>query len=149
MGQLRILPTSEARSALMRRIPGKNTKIELLVRSMTHRLGYRFRIHYKRLPGTPDLAFPSRKKVIHVHGCFWHQHDCPLGRKRPHSNEDYWLPKLARNKLRDVEHQVQLTALGWKALVIWECETHDLEKLSARIVSFLGPSGASENCHRS
>jgi DNA mismatch endonuclease (patch repair protein) len=129
--------TSEQISAQMRRIRKTDTRPELIVRRLSHRLGYRFRLHRRDLPGTPDLVFPSKKKVILVHGCFWHQHACPLGRKQPKSNRDYWLPKLARNVARDSQVQSDLASLGWKALVVWECETSDPLLLSERIEAFL------------
>lgn len=131
--------TTPARSAVMSRIRGKNTKPELLVRSLVHRLGYRYRVHYAPLPGRPDLAFPARKKVIFVHGCFWHRHDCTTGRKQPRSNESYWTPKLARNKERDDLHAAELESRGWDVLVLWECELGDAQRLASRLISFLGP----------
>ena len=89
---------------------------------MAHGMGYRYRLHRKDLPGKPDLAFPGRRKVIFVHGCFWHQHACPRGARSPKSSRDYWIPKLKRNKQRDAENQSRLREMGWKVLVIWECE---------------------------
>jgi DNA mismatch endonuclease (patch repair protein) len=89
------------------------------------------------LPGKPDLVFPGRKKVIFVHGCFWHGHDCPAGRKIPKTNQEYWLKKLNRNKERDKQNIAKLHELGWDVLVIWECETRDEATLSRRISQFL------------
>jgi DNA mismatch endonuclease (patch repair protein) len=130
--------TREQISEQMRRIRKVDTKPELLVRSIAHRLGYRYRIHRRDLPGTPDLVFPSRRKVVLVHGCFWHQHSCPLGSKQPRANPHYWIPKLARNKERDKIAQRALEALGWSVLVVWECQTRDESALVARLRGFLG-----------
>ena len=116
--------TSERRSEIMSGIRSKGTKPELAVRRLLHAMGYRFRLHRRDLPGKPDLVFPGRRKVIFVHGCFWHQHadpDCKIAR-RPKSNREYWLPKLDRNSARDAEHQASLRGKGWDVLVIWECE---------------------------
>lgn len=129
--------TPPERRALMRQIRSKGTKPELLVRSLTHRLGYRFRLHYRGLPGTPDLAFPGRRKVVFVNGCFWHRHTCTVGQKVPNSNRDYWLQKFQRNVERDRLDRVELVQLGWQVLVIWECETKDLEQLKHRLAVFL------------
>jgi DNA mismatch endonuclease, patch repair protein len=125
------------RSENMRAIRGKGMRPELAVRSLVHKLGYRFRLHRKDLPGKPDLAFVSRRKVIFVHGCFWHSHGCKLSHT-PRSNEGYWGPKLERNKTRDSRNIDALTAAGWKPLVIWECDTYDEESLRKRLVTFLG-----------
>ncbi len=126
------------RSEIMSRIRSQGTKPEMAVRRLTHGLGFRYRLHRRDLPGTPDLVFPSRRKVIFVHGCFWHQHaDCDRVRE-PQSNRDYWLPKLKRNAERDGEHLRKLAELGWKALVLWECEVRqDNEALGERIRGFL------------
>lgn len=129
------------RSENMRRIKGKGTKPELLVRSSVHALGYRFRLHRRELPGNPDLVFIRHRKIILVHGCFWHSHgdpNCVDGRRRPKSNLDYWLPKLARNKIRDQENQTKLADGGWSVLVIWECETRNYAALTQRLRQFLG-----------
>ncbi len=128
-------------SERMARIKKVNTKPELVVRKLLHRLGFRFRIHRRDLPGNPDIAFPSRNKVILVHGCFWHRHDCPWGRKVPTANPDYWLPKLTRNRTRDARNLAALRALGWTALTVWECELSDTDALAARLARFLAVSG--------
>ena len=113
---------AERRSENMRRIRSKNTKPEVLLRSLLHKAGYRFRIHRKGLPGKPDIVFPGCRKVIFVHGCFWHQHqDCREGRM-PGSRQDYWRPKLVRNIERGAQNIQQLQAAGWDVMVIWECE---------------------------
>jgi DNA mismatch endonuclease (patch repair protein) len=121
----------------MRRIRKVDTKPELIVRRVVHRLGHRYRLHRRDLPGTPDLVFPAKQKVILVHGCFWHQHECPLGSKQPHTNLSYWLPKLARNKQRDLVSERALGELGWQVLVVWECETKSESALSERLRRFL------------
>lgn len=113
------------RSFLMSRIRGKDTAPELIVRSVLHRLGFRFRLHRRDLPGSPDLVFPSLRKVIFVHGCFWHGHDCHRGRAQPKSNVPFWTAKLERNKSRDLNSEGKLAALGWQVAVIWECELAD------------------------
>lgn len=127
-------------SAHMRRIRKTDTKPELVVRRLAHSLGYRFRLHRPDLPGTPDLVFPRLRKVIFVHGCFWHQHGCRLGAKRPSVNQEYWLPKLARNVQRDTQSQALLADLGWDALTVWECETRSPETLPRLIAEFLQSS---------
>jgi DNA mismatch endonuclease (patch repair protein) len=124
----------------MSRVRGRDTKPEMLVRRLTHGMGYRYRLHRRGLPGSPDLVFPSRMKVIFVHGCFWHQHldpDCKLARL-PKSKLDFWGPKLETNRERDERNIVSLGELGWDVLIIWECQTKNREKLQARIGEFLG-----------
>jgi DNA mismatch endonuclease, patch repair protein len=124
-------------SAQMALIRKRDTKPELVVRRLVHGMGYRFRLHRRDLPGTPDLVFPGRRKIILVHGCFWHRHDYPLGRKAPRARPEYWLPKFERNKRRDVATLEQLTALGWFPLVIWECEVSATDSLAKRLTAFL------------
>ena len=134
--------TPERRSEIMSNIRAKGMKPELAVRRLTHAMGYRYRLHRKGLPGKPDLVFPGRRKVIFVHGCFWHQHAdaaCKIAR-RPQSNLDYWLPKLDRNAERDADHQAQLAELGWDVLVIWECEVESGNGIADRIRKFLEPA---------
>lgn len=129
--------TSEQRSNNMRRICKTNTKPELVVRRIAHSLGFRFRLYRRDMPGTPDLVFPRLRKVILVHGCFWHQHrGCGLARI-PKSNTDYWVPKLQHNRERDHRNEKALTRLGWDVLVIWECETHSAENVLSRLSEFL------------
>ena len=130
----------ESRSRIMSRIRGKNTKPELVVRRLIHAMGYRYRLHRKNLPGTPDLTFSARKKVIFVHGCFWHQHSCPRG-VRPASNTEFWNEKLNRNVRRDRKNLTMLRRNGWSVLVLWECETKEPEALIDLIGEFLGPAG--------
>lgn len=125
------------RSENMRRIRSKDTEPELAVRRLVYAMGYRYRLHRKDIPGKPDLAFLGRRKVIFIHGCFWHQHSgCREGRP-PKSNTDYWLPKLRRNQERDRLALAQLAASGWEPLVIWECETKDSSALAIKIDEFL------------
>ncbi|MFC1991669.1 very short patch repair endonuclease [Chloroflexota bacterium] len=124
------------RSRVMASVHSKNTKPEMRVRSMTHRLGYRFRLHRKDLPGSPDLVFPSRRVALFVHGCFWHGHDCKHGRRKPATNQDYWNEKIKRNTERDARVQDELTALGWKSVVIWECQLDD--ELSQKLTEAIG-----------
>jgi len=124
----------------MSRVRGRDTKPEMLVRRLTHGIGYRYRLHRRGLPGSPDLVFPSRMKLIFVHGCFWHQHldpGCKLARL-PKSKLDFWGPKLETNRERDERNLVMLAELGWDVLVIWECQTKNREELQARIGEFLG-----------
>jgi DNA mismatch endonuclease (patch repair protein) len=130
--------TPEQRSALMRRIPSRNTKPELVVRHVAHSMGYRYRLHKKGLPGSPDLVFVSRRKVVFVHGCFWHAHQCRNWR-HPTTRQDYWAMRFAKNKLRDQRNVSDLKATGWHILVVWECETKSVKKLAARLRRFLGP----------
>lgn len=128
----------ELRSRNMGRIGSKNTKPEMLVRRLVHGLGYRYRLHVKELPGRPDLVFPGRRKVIFVHGCFWHQHEkCREGRV-PASRGSYWTPKLTRNVQRDREHVYALKRLGWRALVLWECRLHNRLAVERKVKAFLG-----------
>jgi DNA mismatch endonuclease (patch repair protein) len=130
--------TPERRSANMRQIRSQDTSPELTLRRVLHRLGYRFRLHRKDLPGKPDLVFPVRKKVIFVHGCFWHQHPgCREGRV-PGTRRDYWEPKLRRNQARDAASQAALLELGWKSLVIWECELKNSIPALQTVKRFLG-----------
>jgi DNA mismatch endonuclease (patch repair protein) len=126
------------RSENMRRIRSVGMKPEMLVRRLVHALGYRFRLHRKELSGKPDLVFVRRRKVIFVHGCFWHQHqECKAGRL-PKSNRGYWRPKLARNIERDAQNLLALKSEGWKVCVIWECETKDEVKIRRKLRRFLG-----------
>lgn len=128
--------TPEARSRLMARIRGIDTKPELFVRRLAHRMGFRFRLHRRDLPGTPDLVFPRLRSVIFVHGCFWHGHAC--GWKAPSKTRiDYWRTKIVRNQARDKRVLAEIARLGWQSLVIWECETRRPELLEQRLRRFL------------
>src|SRR5262245_28339994 len=134
--------TAERRSHNMRQIKSKGMKPELLVRGLVHRMGYRFRLHAKDLPGTPDLVFRSRRRIVFVHGCFWHQHSsskCSDARL-PKTRLDYWGPKLARNVQRDRIAVAALRGLGWRVMIIWECETANRTKLKNRLAKYLGPA---------
>ncbi len=121
----------------MGRVRNKDTKPEMRVRRLVHSLGYRYRLHYGKLPGRPDLVFPGRKKVIFVHGCYWHRHEGCARCRWPKSKLDFWVPKLEKNRLRDIENQVKLRELGWNVLVVWECEVDEAAGLPGRIMSFL------------
>lgn len=131
--------TAERRSENMRRIRAKDMKPEMVVRRLVHGMGFRYRLHRKDLPGKPDLVFGQQRKVIFVHGCFWHQHDdqaCLDGRI-PKSRIDYWEPKLRRNVERDAESTERLRHEGWRVLAIWECECTDETALAKKLQSFL------------
>jgi len=129
--------SKEKRSWIMSRVWSQDTTLEIKVRSLVHRMGYRFRLHRKDLPGKPDLAFISRKKAIFVHGCFWHGHNCPRGGRIPKSNIQYWNDKIKRNIERDKQNYIALESLGWKILLIWECELKDPDQIKSKMESFL------------
>ena len=131
--------SKDARSRLMSRIGPKDSKPEMRVRRVAHNLGYRFRLHRRDLPGTPDLVFPSRRCIIFVHGCFWHRHgECRDGASMPKTRPEFWRQKLEGKVERDERKLVKLRELGWQCLVIWECETRDPEALAGRLGKFLG-----------
>lgn len=125
------------RSENMRLIRSQDTTPELIVRSLLHRLGFRFRLHRKNLPGRPDIVFPRLHKVVFVHGCFWHQHGRCADGRLPKSRTSYWTSKLRRNRARDLSNRRKLRTIGWKSLVVWECQTPNLERLEARLIKFL------------
>jgi DNA mismatch endonuclease (patch repair protein) len=129
--------TPEKRSAVMRRVKGRDTSPELKVRKLLTRLGARYRLHRKDLPGNPDIVLPGRKLAIFVHGCFWHGHDCARGARVPKQNRDYWLAKVARNTARDGAAQAALAAAGWRVVVLWECDMKDEAALSERLADLL------------
>ncbi|MBX6370464.1 MAG: DNA mismatch endonuclease Vsr [Rhodospirillales bacterium] len=132
--------SAERRSALMRRVRQRDTDPELVVRRVAHALGYRFRLHRRDLPGTPDLVFPKYRVALFVHGCFWHRHEgCPRA-TTPKSRRDYWLPKFAANVERDRRKAAALEAAGWRAVVVWECETADSSALKRRLPGLLHSS---------
>jgi DNA mismatch endonuclease, patch repair protein len=120
----------------MAKIGSKNTAPEILVRRLLHALGYRFRLHARDLPGTPDIVFRRRKKAIFVHGCFWHAHGCKIGQP-PKSRLEYWLPKLEANRRRDEAKQAELVARGWEVLIVWQCQTKDPSGLVGILTDFL------------
>ncbi|GAN87812.1 MULTISPECIES: very short patch repair endonuclease [Acetobacteraceae] len=125
------------RSRTMRAVKSKNTSPELVVRKLIHAMGYRFRLHRKDLPGTPDLVFPGRKMALFVNGCFWHGHDCQRGARIPKNNVEYWTKKIERNRARDKETLISLQKLGWRVHVVWECELKDHERLQADIQALM------------
>lgn len=133
--------TPEQRSQVMSRIRSRDTKPEMAVRRLLHRLGYRYRLHARDLPGSPDVVFRSRKAAVQVHGCYWHGHACKVAGKPPQTNTGYWGPKITRNRERDARNLALLEAEGWRVLVIWECETADAAGLEQRLAHFLGPPG--------
>ena len=125
----------------MGRVRGKDSKPEMAVRRMVHALGYRFRLHARYLPGTPDLAFPGKRKVIFVHGCFWHRHPKCIRTTTPKTRAAFWADKFKQNIARDAARERELKTLGWKVLVIWECETFDDGTLKSLVKSFLSNRG--------
>ena len=129
--------TRQRRSEIMSRIRSSGTRPEMAVRRLVHGMGYRYRLHDHRLPGRPDLVFAPRQRVIFVHGCFWHRHPgCRLART-PKSRVDFWRPKLDGNRQRDLLKQRELANLGWRSLVIWECQLADLDSVAERVTAFL------------
>jgi DNA mismatch endonuclease (patch repair protein) len=129
--------TKTARSLLMSRVRSQDSRPELIVRRIVHRMGFRYRLHSSSLPGSPYLVFAGRKKIVFVHGCFWHGHSCRAGRNRPASNREYWDAKLERNMQRDRIASAELRRTGWRVLSVWECQTHGERQLSRRLKSFL------------
>jgi DNA mismatch endonuclease (patch repair protein) len=129
--------TTAIRSRIMRAIKSKDTKPEKAVRSLVHHLGYRFRLHRKDLPGKPDMTFPRHSAVVLVNGCFWHGHECERGSRMPKTNEDYWVEKIRGNVVRDQATRIRLKSLGWRVLVVWECEIRNETKLKKRLIRFL------------
>jgi DNA mismatch endonuclease (patch repair protein) len=129
--------TVEVRSKIMASVGQKNTGPEMVVRRLLHRLGYRYRLHAKELPGRPDIVFRPRRKAIYLHGCFWHGHGCSKG-KLPKSKLEYWGPKISRNAKRDKENVSEVRKLGWDVMVIWQCELGNEAELQGRLESFLG-----------
>lgn len=132
--------SQENRSKLMSRVRGKDSKPEMIIRRLVWRLGYRYYLHQRDLPGNPDLVFPVRRKVIFVHGCFWHRHDCPAGRQLPMTRQEFWVPKLKRNAERDREVQKALRDLKWDILVVWGCQLKMTDELVSILSEFLGPA---------
>ncbi len=130
----------EKRSQVMRAVKSQDTNPEMIVRRLLHQAGFRYRLHRKDLPGKPDLVFPGRKKIIFVHGCFWHQHSGCRFADRPATRQDYWNAKLNRNVERDAKNQEMLIQNGWKLLIIWECQTRDKVSLIEVAKTFLEDS---------
>ena len=129
--------TPEVRSVLMSRIRGKDTKPEIVVRRLAHAMGCRFRLHRRDLPGVPDIVFPGLRKVVFVHGCFWHQHAGCREAYQPKSRVEFWQAKFRANETRDRHAMAALVQLRWDALVVWECETEDVGALTRRLAAFL------------
>ncbi|MET0295288.1 MAG: DNA mismatch endonuclease Vsr [Phenylobacterium sp.] len=127
------------RSAVMRKVKGRDTGPELTVRRLLWRMGARYRLHRADLPGRPDIVLPGRRLAIFVHGCFWHGHDCARGARVPKANRDYWLAKVARNRARDVANAEALAAQGWRCETLWECALKDEAALAARLAALLSP----------
>lgn len=125
------------RSAIMARIGGKDTAPEIKIRRLLHALGYRFRLHRKDLPGTPDIVLPRHCKVIFVHGCFWHGHPRCRRATLPTTNINFWQMKIGNNKKRDNRAQRQLRAMGWKLLVVWQCHMKNMQMLADKLTTFL------------
>lgn len=133
-----MIETAEQRSRIMRAVKSRDTKPEMAVRRLLHSMGYRYRLHRSGLPGKPDMVFGGRRKVIFVHGCFWHGHDCRRGARTPASNTAYWTTKIARNVARDRETAARLADAGWATLIVWECELREQAALAERLKTFLG-----------
>ncbi len=132
---------AEKRSEIMSRIKGRNTMPELAVRRIAHGLGFRFRLHRRDLPGSPDLVFPRYRTVVFVHGCFWHRHDGCRYAYRPKSRIQFWTKKFEENVARDARNEAALHDLGWQVVVIWECETKDQAVVRARLIAHLRRDG--------
>ena len=135
--------TPEKRSAVMRRVKGRDTRPEMIVRRALRALGVGYRLGGAGLPGRPDMVMKGRRAVIFVHGCFWHGHDCPRGAREPKANADYWRAKIGRNRERDRTSESALAADEWRVLTLWECELKDAEALTGRLRSFLNLQAAS------
>jgi DNA mismatch endonuclease (patch repair protein) len=133
--------TANQRSKLMSRVKGKDTTPERIVRRIAHGLGYRFRLHCAKLPGKPDLVFPRLRRIIFVHGCFWHLHTCRQGMNAPKTNVSFWNAKREGNKARDGRVRRELRRLGWEVLVIWECQCRNTAKIRDKVNEFLGGKG--------
>lgn len=133
-----MMETLEQRSRIMRAVKGTDTEPELIVRHMVHQMGYHFRLHRKDLPGKPDLVFSGLRKVVFVHGCFWHGHDCTRDARPPKANAEYWRKKIERNCIRDAASITELKVHGWRAAVIWECELKKPTRVKRRLARFLG-----------
>ena len=129
--------TPEQRKLNMSRIRGRNTRPEMIVRSLIHKMGFRYRLYRRDLPGKPDLVFPARHKVVFVHGCFWHMHDCRYGRVTPATNPEFWQSKRLGTVERDKRNVTDLERAGWKVLIVWECWTKTPDLLQERLREFL------------
>jgi len=129
--------TPARRSAIMRAVKSRDTSPEREVRALLRRFAPFYRLHRKDVPGNPDIAYVGKKRAIFVHGCFWHGHDCPRGARAPKANAEYWKTKIERNRARDKAHQEKLATLGWRALVVWECELKNREALERKLRAFV------------
>jgi DNA mismatch endonuclease (patch repair protein) len=129
--------TPAERSERMSRVRSVDTKPEMTVRRLVHRMGFRYRLHNRKLPGNPDLVFARLGKIIFVHGCFWHRHGTCKNTRWPKSKLDFWKPKLEQNQRRDLASQKALRKAGWKLLIVWECQLKDQDKLAEKINRFL------------
>ncbi len=139
--------TPAQRSAQMAKVRSKDTKPEMFVRRLVHGMGYRYRLHDGKLPGKPDLVFLSRRKIIFVHGCFWHGHVCPLGRI-PKSRVEFWVEKIEATRSRDAVNIGKLEHLGWKSLVVWECQLRGADRVAGKIRRFLGVTNGDRSAAR-
>lgn len=148
MGKIKSPKQPSDRSSIMRAVPRANTKPEVLVRKRLHAIGLRFRVNAKNLPGSPDIVLPKWKTIIFVHGCFWHRHQGCRYASTPKTRQDYWLPKFSANVERDSRKTAELIALGWRVLVIWECETKDLAALEERLRKEINPSSWTASPHQ-
>lgn len=128
--------STERRSFIMSQVGTRDTKPELIIRRALHRLGYRYRLHQRQLPGSPDLVFPSRRKAIFVHGCFWHGHGCRWG-QLPKSRPEYWGPKIEANRARDAKSLLALNAAGWQTHIVWQCDLRDAAVALEKVIAFL------------
>lgn len=137
-----------ARRRVMQAVKGRDTKPEMVVRSLVHRMGYRFRLHRRDLPGTPDLVFPRLKAVIFVHGCFWHRHSCVNGRRIPETRRQFWLAKFAGNRQRDQRNITKLRRAGWRVLVVWECQLRRRGQRAETVKRFLAAAESVESRRR-
>ena len=137
--------TPEQRSAVMRRVKGRDTAPEWKVRRMLRAAGIGYRLGGCGLPGRPDVVMKGRRVVVFVHGCFWHGHDCPRGARKPRSNADYWAAKIARNRARDARVEAELTAAGWRVLTVWECRLREPD-FAARLLAQIRPQAAALSC---
>lgn len=137
------MESPELRRRTMQAVKSQDTAPEMAVRRLVFAQGFRYRLHAKELPGKPDLVFPRLNKVIFVHGCFWHSHRCARGARIPVHNREYWVSKIARNSTRDKRARTALKSLGWRCLVIWECELKKPERLERKLLAFLGADSRS------
>lgn len=129
--------SKDKRKWIMGRVKGQDTKPEILVRSLIHRMGYRFRLHRRDLPGNPDIVLPKHRKIVFVNGCFWHGHEGCARSKRPTSNEHFWTDKLDQTQARDQRYRAELVEMGWRILTVWECEIRQRDRLLATLEDFL------------